>query len=418
MITITAAIVFASVSAGTHHTCGLITSGVGYCWGDNSSGQLGNGTTTNSTTPVPVSGGYSFAMISAGGSHTCGITSFLSGSPVGGTLYCWGDNTYGQLGNGMMTSSATPVPVSVSSTLSFIFATAGGSHTCGMALPISNPAYGGVGYCWGDNSSGQLGNGTFTNSSVPVAIWKIPPLESGPAILILGWVNLSAGNNHTCGNAVQVGGADGAGTFGYCWGDNSSGEVDDGTTTNRAVPAVGEFTETVSSGTLFSCTLDSCWGNNSVGQLGDGAMTNSKVPLQISGAFNPPGNHPGTVEYDLFGMVSAGGDHACAVTSAGVPGAPPQVGGIGYCWGGNSSGQLGNGTMTNSTTPIVVVGGLTFETISAGGSHNCGVTMTNPPSPIGGGAVYCWGDNTFGQLGNGTTINSATPVPVNAAGPQ
>ena len=101
MITITAAIVVASVSAGTHHTCGVTTSGVGYCWGDNSSGQLGNGTTTNSTTPVPVSGGYSFAMISAGGSHTCGITSFVSGSRVGGTLYCWGDNTYGQLGNGM-----------------------------------------------------------------------------------------------------------------------------------------------------------------------------------------------------------------------------------------------------------------------------------------------------------------------------
>jgi len=409
-LTTTTGIVFVSVSAGGNHTCGVTSAGVGYCWGDNSSGQLGNGTTTNSTTPVPVSGGYSFAMISAGETHTCGVTSFsiTAYPPVGGTLYCWGNNSSGQLGNGTTTNSATPVPVSVSSTLSFVLVSAGGSHTCAIAPSAANFGIGGVGYCWGENSSGQLGNGTTNNSSVPVAISTNAP--------VLGWDSLSAGYNHTCGGDNEIAPM-GHISLVYCWGDNSLGELGNGTTTNSAVPFFANsgspfFFPTgapASAGTGFTCTYSQCWGNNSSGQLGNGTTTNSTVPVTITLSNTPDG-------YALF---SAGGDHTCAVTqysNGGTP-APPQVGGIAYCWGGNAFGQLGNGTMTNSTTPMVVAGGLYYATISAGGSHTCGVTDTNPPSNLGSSAaVYCWGDNTYGQLGNGTTINSATPVLVNVAG--
>jgi alpha-tubulin suppressor-like RCC1 family protein len=414
-LTTTTGIVFGTVTTGSNHTCGLTYSGVAYCWGNNSSGQLGNGTTTNSTTPVPVSGGYSFEMISAGGAHTCGIASFIPSSPPmgGGTLYCWGDNSSGQLGNGMTNNSATPVPVSVSSKLSFNFVSAGGSHTCGMALPNSSPAYGSIGYCWGANSSGQLGNGTTNNSSVPVAISTTPSLSPQPVVLGWGW--LSAGYSHTCGTALQEPGLGGITYFSYCWGDNTAGELGDGTTSNSDVPdsspAVISYLHgpNVSAGRLYSCNATDCWGNNSSGQLGNGTMTNSSVAVPITGAA-PNGS-------GLFDGVNPGGDHTCALTNPYVRDSPV-VGGIAYCWGGNSAGQLGNGTMTNSTTPIVVAGGLVFAVVSAGDSHTCGVTIMsnppNPPTPIASGGVYCWGDNTYGQLGNSWTTSS--PVPVNVAG--
>jgi len=138
-------------------------------------------------------------------------------------------------------------------------------------------------------------------------------------------------------------------------------------------------------------------------------MTNSSIPVPISGVSAPT---PLTVPE--FATVTAGGDHACAATSFGVPEAP-LVGGVGYCWGGNTSGQLGNGTMTTSTTFVAVAGGLNFATVSAGGSHTCGVTSSNPPSsPTAGGGVYCWGDNTYGQLGNSWTKSRF--LPVNVAG--
>lgn len=326
------------VSAGSRHTCGVTPSGVAYCWGDNSSGQLGNGTTTNSATPVPVSGALSFASVSAGGNHTCGATSAR------------------------------------------------------------------VAYCWGDNSSGQLGNGTLTNSSVAVAIPSIGVSSS----------LLSVGSNHTCAD-VLIGGFDVIRLV-DCWGDNSSGQLGNGTRTNSAVP-VGVFTNYpqavfLSAGTLYSCALSAtslvssvvfCWGNNGAGQLGNGTMTNSAIPVSISGGLN-------------FASMSAGALHACGpVKNSSANGT---VFSYAYCWSDNSFGQPGKGTTTNSAIPIVVAGGLNFAAVSAGGGrHTCGVigiASYLPSSPTAAGAVYCWGDNAFGQLGNSWTTSG--PVPVNVAG--
>ena len=385
-LTTTTGIVFATVTTGSNHTCGVTPGGVAYCWGDNSSGQLGNGTTTNSATPVPVAGGLSFSTVSAGGDQTCGLT------PAGvayGVAYCWGNNSSGQLGNGTTTNSAAPIPV----VGGFIFdiVTVGGMHACGGQDF-------GAAYCWGDNSSGQLGNGTTTNSSIPVGVLAF----NGISTTAIG----SAGSNHTCGSST-VDGFPGVRVL-VCWGDNSSGQLGNGTTTNSAIP-VGVATNgygVLSAGTLYTCaaeylngeTFTSCWGNNSVGQLGNGTTMNSATPTAMSGGLN-------------FNAVSAGGQHACGLVNGTAFGAAFS---FGHCWGDNSSGQLGNGTMTNSATPIVVEGTLDLAVVSAGGSHTCGVTNYGIHSLTAGGAVYCWGDNTDGQLGNSWTTSSS--LPVNVAG--
>jgi alpha-tubulin suppressor-like RCC1 family protein len=373
MLTTTTGLVFAMVSAGDKHTCGVTSTGTAYCWGNNGAGQLGNGTTANSATPVPVSGAFSFATVSAGGSHSCGIT-------TGGTAYCWGDNSSGQLGNGAMTSSTTPAVVAGGLKLQSI--SAGKTHTCGVLSDES------AGYCWGNNSSGQLGNGTLINSSVPIAI-TLPGHY---------WFDLSAGSDHTCGVAPPLNG--GVVVFSpYCWGDNSSGQLGNGTTTSSATPVL-VLTDlfSVSAGTLYSCggargPGASCWGNNGMGQLGNGTMINSAVPVDVSGGFN------------IAGSVSAGANHAC------ISGSSPSA----ACWGDNSAGQLGDGSTTNSLTPVVVAGGLTFLMVSSGGRHTCGVTYQPTGSTPVGDAAYCWGDNSFGQLGNSWTTSSS--VPVNVAGP-
>jgi len=153
---------FAAVSAGDGHACGITRSGAAYCWGYNLSGQLGNGTTMSSATPVTVSGGLTFTAVSVGASETCGVT-------TSGAAYCWGYNGYGELGTGTTTGSLIPVAVSGGLTFAAVSIDRlenanAGPHTCG-ATP------GGAAYCWGDNTTGELGDGTSgTNRLTPVAV--------------------------------------------------------------------------------------------------------------------------------------------------------------------------------------------------------------------------------------------------------
>jgi len=135
---------------GFYHTCGVTFDGAAYCWGDNTWGQLGDGTTTWEPSPVLVAGGLTFAAVSAGSYHTCGVTS-------GGAAYCWGGNSAGELGDGTFTQRTSPV--AVAGGLMFATVSAGDSHTCGVTT-------GGAAYCWGDNPSGQLGNGTTGGGSL------------------------------------------------------------------------------------------------------------------------------------------------------------------------------------------------------------------------------------------------------------
>ena len=402
-----------AISAAGNSACALTSGGGVKCWGSNFSGELGNGTTNNSFTPVDVSGLSSRVTAIAAGSHPCALM-------AGGGVKCWGQNDAGQLGNGTTTGPdtcpgvgpATPcstTPIDVSGLSSGVSAIAtGGSHTCALM------AGGGV-KCWGDNSFGQLGNGTTTGPetcpgfTVPAACSTTPVDVSG---LGSGVTAIAAGGSHTC--ALTTGGGV------KCWGFNDLGQLGNGTTTGpdqcpgfigprcNATPVdvsgLSSGVTAIAPGGSTTCALTNggevkCWGQNSFGQFGNGTTTGpdcfggcSATPVDISG---------------LSGVVSAisvGGSTTCALTN----------GGGAKCWGENLSGQVGNGTLGGSDpdicfgacipTPVDVTGLSGGVTAIVAGGSPCALTS--------GGAVKCWGDNSFGQLGNGTGNRSTTPVDV------
>src|SRR6266699_2062223 len=303
-------VTFASVNGGYVHTCGLSTSRAAYCWGDDVFGQLGDGSTSSPwyrPSPAPVAGGLRFTMLSAGVWHTCGVT-------TGGAAYCWGDNFFGQLGDGATAGRTTPAPVVGGFRFSTI--SAGHGHTCGVIA-------GGAAACWGDNSSGQLGTRVVDHT-----MYRSSP---GRVVGVHGFATVSAGNVHTCGMT----------THGVAY----------------------------------------CWGYNVWGQLGDGTTTQRSIPVPVTGGLR-------------FAVVDAGSYFSCGVTT----------GGAAYCWGENLDGELGDGTTTSWSTPVRVSGVLNFAAVGAGWYHTCGMTTT--------AGAYCWGYNGHSQLGEGTTITSLTPVPV------
>src|SRR5213593_1106871 len=278
---------FAAVTGGAAHTCGLATglSAAAYCWGGNGSGQLGDGTKTNQSSPVLVQtpAGVTFAAVTAGAAHTCGVT-------AAGAAYCWGDNGFGQLGDGTTTSQLTPVPVQAPAGVSFAAVTAGAAHTCGVTAA-------GAAYCWGDNGFGQLGDGTTTSQSSPVLV-QAPPGVSFAAV--------TGGVAHTCGVAAGIA---------YCWGRNLEGQLGDGTTTNRLTPVLvqapaGVSFAAVGAGDFHTCGVTAtsaayCWGANGSGQLGDGTNTTNRLTPVLVQA-------PAGVS---FAAVTAGAVHTCGVTA-------------------------------------------------------------------------------------------------------
>ncbi|PVA40520.1 hypothetical protein DDJ98_02595 [Mycobacteroides abscessus] len=442
------------VSTGDGHTC-AIANGQLACWGKNDSGQLGTGDNANQSQPliVPLLRGQYVNKVSAGANHTCAIKF--------GKLYCWGLNTSGQLGTGNATNYNEPQLVAATSSGQMFYGkritavSAGVDDTCAIAD--------GKLYCWGNNANSKLG---LTNST-----YNTPQLVSGRGDLAAGAAvtEVSTGTNHTC----AVANADA-----YCWGKNDSGQLGTGNTTNYSTPklltggtagtptgpnSMRPSVSDVSAGKDFSCGIFngtvSCWGSNTDGQLGTGteSWTEYGTPYNVACDYtlyplNPNGcsgytsftgcgflnlkpcgyktitpstphtnesrdkNVPTKIQGAAGGyyatQVSAGTSHTCAL----LHGNSSATNGNIWCWGAGANGRLGNNATTDSTTPVLVNSGATVDTtaptspvnvqrrvatyISSGASNSCSVANA---------VVLCWGNNANSRLGDGTTAEARVP---------
>jgi alpha-tubulin suppressor-like RCC1 family protein len=351
------------IATGAYHTCAVASSGPTYCWGAGAQGGLGNGTTTPASRPSPVDGAAQFSQLTGGDSSTCGIRSFI--------VDCWGRNDLGQIGDSTVTDRLVPTGQRSSAYQSElpVQIDAGEAHGC-LLTDV------GALYCWGDNTFGELGDGTTTGRLVPTTV---------PALSVI-YSQVSAGSYHTCGVTTL--------SRIHCWGANGAGQLGDASFTNRRLPVLVQsavpFTQ-VSAGNGHSCAISTsggayCWGQNISGELGDGGTTSRSTVAPVSGGL-------------LFTSVRTGSGHTCALTSAGAV----------YCWGDNTYGQLGDGTFTSRSAPVPVRdnggSGLVFVTLDVGANFTCGITTR--------AVLYCWGENSAGQLGNqfaGAAMSAPTPV--------
>ena len=342
------------VSAGMYHSCAVMAGGAAYCWGRNSYGALGDGTTTPSATPVRVAVAVPFASIVAGWDHTCALT-------PAGAAYCWGMNFSGQVGDGSQVHRQMPVPVRGG--LSFTALTTGEAHTCGIDTA-------GTTWCWGADLS------PWPDGRPPGSHLQ-PERLSG-----YDFVAISVGYEVAC--ALTPAGAS------YCWGLYPPGVVlPDSFGASPTPLPVADPTRlvTTSAGFKHACGIGAdmrawCWGLNESGQLGDGTRTASDSLRPVTGDHR-------------WRVVSAHAPfHSCGIDTTGQ----------GWCWGSNGSGALGDGSRTTSAAPVAVAGAREFAQVSPGGAHSCGLTTD--------GAVYCWGAGAAGQLGTGAFAGALEPVRV------
>ena len=413
------AISIAAIAAGANHTCALTTAGGVECWGLNSSGQLGDGSTTDSLVPVGVSGlAAGVKAIAAGGNLACAVLADRS-------VRCWGDNLHYGLGDG--SAAVTSDPVRVPGITTAVAVAVGQGHACALLADHSVR-------CWGANGFGQIGDRTRTFRGTPVSVAGISTA-----------IAISAGYAHSCAvladHSVR------------CWGANYYGQLGDGTTTNHATPVrmYGISTAAgVSAGLVHTCALLAsgsvrCWGSTEAGQGGIAPSLSD----QLSGTRARP----------VYGIstataIASGGWHNCALLDDGRircwgEGGHGQVGvggpfgdSMGYrydrpaatvlgistataitagerhtcalladrtarCWGRNTNGQLGDGSRTGTSTPVDVVGFRSvprITLIAAGASRTCALTSI--------GSAKCWGANNLGQLGNGMSTNRSLPLDV------
>lgn len=380
----------ASISAGSAHTCVVETSGVTKCWGSNANYEIGDNTTNQRQMPTsPANAAWTTnVQIAAGSNFSCSLGSTSDG------IKCWGTNDFKQTGRntgaattktpGDTPSLTSPISLSLSKT---------GTHACAVTS-VGNA------WCWGNNTNGQLGNNGTTTSATPSQVQLTATPTYLPSVR-----SIAAGGSHSCAalayNASYTAGI-------YCWGLNTNGQLGDNSTTQRnmatAVDTINSgvtsssvwFTQVVA-GDKHTCALRNdgavfCWGLNSSGQLGDGSTTQRNLPT----AHASLGAGSGVV------ALTAGANHTCALKSS------HEV----VCWGDNTNGQLGNGTTTSTLTSAPVTALAAPATtaagavaISAGGSHTCAVFFD--------GTIRCWGLNSSGQLGDNSTTQRTSPVLVN-----
>ncbi|MFH1435693.1 MAG: RCC1 repeat-containing protein [Pseudomonadota bacterium] len=340
----------AALGVAMDYACAVTTAGGIKCWGNNISGQLGDGTGLNSIGTVDVSGLVGTAVqVRGGGGHTCALMNT-------GGLKCWGSGGHGQLGNGATESQ--PFPVDVTGLTSAVIAVSTGANfSCAIYDPDADAV--GTVKCWGLNSTGQLGNGLSVGSTTPV---DATDLTDATAI--------SSGNSHSC--AVTLSGGV------KCWGWNAYGQLGDGSTANSNVPVavtgLASSAVAIAAGDYHSCAiLDThqaqCWGRNNSGQLGNGESGDSTVPVTV------------TPLTDAGNSIAAGDSHTCCLTT----------GGGARCWGYNQMAALGDGTLSTSRNPVNVFGlGSGAASIGAGENLSCAL--------LDSGGVKCWGYDDNGQV--------------------
>ncbi|MBV9947259.1 MAG: hypothetical protein JOZ69_10460, partial [Myxococcales bacterium] len=369
-----------SIAAGLTHTCELLANGTVQCWGDNSFGELGQLSAGGPPrlAPVPVQGLSNVTVTAISGSEDL-VCALLSDQ----TVECWGKG-YGP--NPVFISNQSGSKLS--GVLGISASGASWTHACAVLQ-------GGTVSCWGDNEWGQLGNGQHDPDDAGLGSGQ----GSTIAVPVTGLSGVSQVVAHGHGTCALLSN----GTV-QCWGANNSGELGVGTIATACpppyglppenwfcslvpaapIPGLNNVTALAAGPGDFICALQnggtvSCWGQNNLGELGDGTTTDRLTPVPVTGL-----NGSATA-------IAAGTDHVCALVSGAVE-----------CWGSNGSGQLGNGSTANGwPTPVNVVGVGGATSVSAGGSHSCAL--------LGDGSVACWGQNTDGQLGDGTQVSSPVP---------
>jgi alpha-tubulin suppressor-like RCC1 family protein len=375
---------FKQIAAGYDHSCAIASNNKAYCWGDGQYGQIGNGSLESPTSPVAVAQGEmptgaTIRQIAVGSNFTCAVAS-------DDKAYCWGNGTSGRLGNGTTDDKSTPVAVSqgampAGATIRQLVI--GNTHAC--AIASDNKAY-----CWGSGGSGRLGNASSSNRETPVAVSQ----GAIPAGATAQWI--AAGDNHTCLIASD--------SKAYCWGSGANGALGNGDIINYnvpvavsqgAIPAGVTFLK-LSAGGAMSCAIASdnkayCWGANTAGYLGNGNEIDQTAPVAVVQGQMPPG---ATIQ-----QISSYDHHTCVVASDSKA----------YCWGSGSYGRLGYGSSSSIESPVAVVQGempvgLTFVEVSAGQDHTCAIGSN--------GKAYCWGLNGHGQLGNASLTNADSPSQV------
>ena len=403
----------ASISAGENHTCAVAPDNTVWCWGDNTEGQLGNGTTTRSFSPVQVVGLSDISQVSAGTYHSCAVRS------TDGTVWCWGNNDSGQLGNNSTTSSL--VPVQVTSLTGVVVVDAGMDRRRNVSFSCALTQDSRI-FCWGVNNTGRLGAGGG-DSLVPVQV-----------INLTNPVTLSVGDN-------VVGALQSDGII-KTWGFNGNGALGDGTTVSTSTPVtlvqpggvtsvelsmgsddqatllvnetsvyerttalnLAETTTTARTGFQHTlnqtyCALDKSSGAPSCAMLGlAGLYSGSASPGTTlgngaQGTSGPPAQAVQGLTQPAVAL-SARHRHACVVQDDGVV----------RCWGANEFGKLGSGSTDNPATPVVAFNGISAVKVSQSTYSTCVISST--------GAVFCSGLNNNGALGNGTTTPASTPVQV------
>jgi alpha-tubulin suppressor-like RCC1 family protein len=406
-LTGTATLAFGEVVAGNFQSCAATAAGNRvFCWGAGDAGQLGRGNFASANAPtsaVPQAGDslagpfLQVRQLSAGRNAFCGLSTSRQ-------MWCWGRYmaqpvsnvaSFQSLSNGSPGQQILPAYIAL-----------GDQHTCLFDL-------GGFAFCTGANFHGELGNG---GSSPSANTYTFVGAQSSPFDI---WASMQAGATHTCA-IPRFNAADSLNSrYPRCWGQNNEGQLGIGTFVDAQSPTkvlIGNVlgyatptafdSSTLAVGRNHTCAAEAfnfgagspgmawCWGNNAYGQLGKGGAFNAgsrdSAMVPVAGAH-------------VFVKLFAGEFHTCGIDTARQT----------WCWGRNDYGQLGDGTRTSSSTPVKVVAPSSFRTISIGELHTCAITgdVTAPGLPSAAvGTVYCWGDNSFGQLGTGDPVTGNAPV--------